>query len=191
MARQIGGEPMALKDALAHAAAGPLAARPRRLKRDIRTSTNRDMRLRRGIVGLSYVGIASMLPVILYQTGIIRHLPDPPVGNFDSDKVNGSPTAFGYGGPDAPLTVMAHATNIVLASLGGSKRAGVRGWLPVLASLSAGAQAGVAAKYLFHQMPKVDKAWCPYCIADALMHMGTFAFTLPEALRAVRTWLSR
>jgi len=38
------------------------------------------------------------------------------------------------------------------------------------APLVAGAQATIAAKYLFYQMPKVDKAWCPYCIADAVTH---------------------
>lgn len=54
------------------------------------------------------------------------------------------------------------------------------------ASVIAGTQAGVAGRYLFYQMPKVDKAWCPYCITDAIMHMGSFFLTLPEALRALR-----
>jgi hypothetical protein len=34
-------------------------------------------------------------------------------------------------------------------------------------------------------MPKVDRAWCPYCSADALAHFATFALTLPEAGKAV------
>lgn len=45
----------------------------------------------------------------------------------------------------------------------------------------------MAAKYLFYDMPYVDEAWCPYCIADALTHFTTFGLTLPEAIAAVRT----
>ncbi|HEY1228012.1 MAG TPA: hypothetical protein VGF26_11905, partial [Ramlibacter sp.] len=58
--------------------------------------------------------------------------------------------------------------------------------LPLRATLVAGAQANTAARYLFYTMPKVDKAWCPYCIVDALTHLATVALTLPEARRAVR-----
>lgn len=141
---------------------------------------------RRMIVGISLAGMTSIVPVVLYQTGIIRHLPDPAIGNFNSDKVNGSPTAFGYGGPDGPLTLLSHAVNLSLASFGPPKRSERRPWLPVVAATLAAAQAAVATRYLFYQIPKVDRAWCPYCIADALMHMATFALTLPEALRALR-----
>jgi uncharacterized membrane protein len=137
------------------------------------------------IIGGSLLGMSSMVPVILYQTGVIRHLPDPPLRAFHSDKVNASPTAFGFGGPDAPLTFLSHAFNIFLAALGGSRRARVRPWLPLAAAAIAGVQAGVASKYLFHQMPKVDKAWCPYCIIDAVAHLSVFALTLPEATSAI------
>jgi hypothetical protein len=177
--------PQTVKSAFASAVAGPRAAQPSRLRQQIQHSESDDMRRRRAIAGLSLLGIASMVPVVLYQTGIIRHLPDPPVGNFDSDKVNGSDTAFGYGGGDAPLSVLTHALSLAAAAFGGSDRTQQRPWLPAAAAGLAGAQAGVAAVYLFYQMPKVDKAWCPYCITDALMHMGTFALTLPEAKRAL------
>lgn len=178
--------PTSAKELLARGVAGELGAHPARLRREIRHSRSRALRQRRGIVGASLIGIASMVPVVLYQTGVIRHLPDPPVGNFDSDKVNGSTTAFGYGGGDAPLSMLAHATNLMLAAFGGEERDRARPWLSLTASAIAGAQAGVAARYLFHQMPKVDKAWCPYCITDAVMHMGTFALTVPGAARALR-----
>lgn len=47
-------------------------------------------------------------------------------------------------------------------------------------------QSAVAAKCLFHQMPKVDRAWCPWCIIDALTHFATLGLVLPEALKAAR-----
>lgn len=157
------------------------------LTADIRDNDSPAMRRRRAVVASSFVGIASMAIVTAFQTGLIRHLPDPKRGKFHSDKVNSSPTAFGYGLPDAPLTLGAHAANIALAAAGPADRAKRRPWLPVTASILAGAQAAVAAKYLFHQMPKVDKAWCPYCITDALAHFTTFALTLPETGQALRS----
>lgn len=177
---------MSLKAAFAQTVAGPVAASPDRLRADIQQSHNRDMKLRRVIAGASMVGMASMAPVIMFQTGIIRHLPDPPVGNFHSDKINSSPTAFGYGGPDAPLSVLAHAVTLVLAAFGASHRRRSRPWLSLLACVAASGSAAVAARYLFWQMPKVDKTWCPYCITDAVMHMAAFALAVPEAIAALR-----
>ncbi|MBW3559755.1 MAG: AraC family transcriptional regulator, partial [Proteobacteria bacterium] len=63
---------------------------------------------------------------------------------------------------------------MVLASTGGADRAGRQPWLPLLATLAAAAQAAVGAKYLFYQMPKVDKAWCPY-LRTHLTRFGTQA----------------
>jgi uncharacterized membrane protein len=77
--------------------------------------------------------------------------------------------------------------NLLLASTGGTDRASRHPWLPLLATAIAAAQAGVAVKYLFYQMPKVDQAWCPYCIVDALAHFTHFGLTLPEAIEALRS----
>lgn len=161
---------------------------PQQLRSAIQDSRDREMRLRRAIFAVSMLGITSMAAVSLYQLGAIRHLPDPKTRrpHFHSDKVNASDEAFGYGMPDGPLTIAAHAANIVLAASGPPDRGRHRPWLPWLAALLSAAQASVAAKYLFYTMPKVDRAWCPYCILDALTHFATFALSLPEALRVLR-----
>lgn len=161
---------------------------PAQLRDEIRDDPGRDMRRRRNAAAVSLVGIASMAIVSLYQMGKVRHLPDPPTStpHFDSDKVNATTEAFGYGMPDGPLTLLAQATNLALAAAGPADRARTRPWLPIAAALVAAPQAAVAAKYLFHQMPKVDKAWCPYCVADALTHFATLALVLPEALSAMK-----
>jgi uncharacterized membrane protein len=160
---------------------------PQALRRSIQESDSPEMGSRRTIVGVSLIGITSMAIVSLYQMGAVKHLPDPPVRrpHFHSDKVNASTEAFGYGMPDGPLTIGAHAANIMLAAAGPDDRSRQRPWIPLLASLVSGLQAAVAAKYLFYTMPKVDRAWCPYCITDALTHFATFALTLPEAGKAV------
>ena len=97
---------------------------PQALRRSIQESDSSEMASRRAIVGVSLVGIASMAIVSLYQMGAVRHLPDPPVRrpHFHSDKVNASTEAFGYGMPDGPLTIGAHAANIMLAAAGPDDR---------------------------------------------------------------------
>lgn len=161
---------------------------PAQLRDEIRDDPGRDMRLRRNAAAVSLVGIASMAIVSLYQMGKVRHLPDPPTStpHFDSDKVNATTEAFGYGMPDGPLTLLAQATNLAIAAAGPADRARTRPWLPIVAAVVAAPQAAVAAKYLFHQMPNVDEAWCPYCVVDALTHFATFALVLPEALSAMQ-----
>ncbi|NUO72337.1 MAG: vitamin K epoxide reductase family protein [Frateuria sp.] len=160
--------------------------RPQALRRYLQDGSDRHIYLRRGAVVASLVGIGAMAFTTLLQTGVVKRLPDPPVGNFDTKKVNSSDEAYSYGGPDSPIAITTHGVNMVLAAIGGPDRARRQPWLPLLATVFAGAQAVTAAKYLFHTMPKVDKAWCPYCIVDALTHFATVAFTLPESMLAAR-----
>jgi uncharacterized membrane protein len=158
---------------------------PQQLRRELQDGDSPGLRRRRTIIGMSLVGMASMAVVTLFQTGVLRHLPDPPLRRFQSEKVNSSDTAYQYGVPDGTITLAGHATNIMLAAIGGDERARERPWIPLVSAGKAGAEAMVAAKYLFYEMPVVEKAWCGYCIVDALMHIGTFLFTLPEAGKAI------
>jgi uncharacterized membrane protein len=159
---------------------------PRELREALQHDASREMRLRRAQIVVNLIGIASMALTTLLQTGVVKRLPDPPRGKFDTKKVNSSDEAYSYGGPDSPVNITAHAVNILLASTGAADRARRHPWLPLLAATLAGAQAAVAAKYLFYQMPAVDEAWCPYCITDALMHFANFGLTVPEAAAALR-----
>lgn len=175
-----------MKNPLMWATSGDLS--PSDLRRLLQEDNGSDIALRRAITAVSLVGVASMAIVSLFQMGVIKHLPDPPTKrpNWKSDQVNSSDEAYGYGMPDAPLTVFAHGANMTLAAAGPPDRWRDRPWLPILATLTSAAQAVVAAKYLFYQMPKVEKAWCPYCIVDALTHFATLALTVPETVKAVR-----
>lgn len=164
---------------------------PQALRRYLQNGSDRRLTFRRGAVVASLVGIGAMALTTLLQTGVVKQLPDPPIGNFHTKKVNSSDEAYSYGGPDSPIAITTHGVNMVLASIGGPDRARRQPWLPLLATFVAGAQAATAAKYLFHTMPKVDKAWCPYCVVDALTHFATVAFTVPEALLAARHLANR
>ncbi len=90
---------------------------PQRLREELQEGQTADLRRRRGIIGLSLIGMASMAAVTLLQTGIVRHLPDPPLDSFDSDRVNSSDTAYGLGAPDGTLSLASLASNVPIAAL--------------------------------------------------------------------------
>lgn len=155
-----------------------------RLRAELQQSQDPDVRRRRGIIGLSLIGMASMAAVTLLQTGLVKHLPDPPVKGFDSDRVNSSDTAYGLGVPDGTLSLAMLAMNVPLASFGGEKRTEKMPWVPLLAAIKAGIEAAAAGWY-FYQMPTKEKAWCPYCITGAIANASIFALAIPEAVKAV------
>ena len=159
---------------------------PDELRQDARNDGSGHMRRRRGAVAVSLLGIGAMAFTTMLQMGLVRRLPDPPIGRFNTKKVNLSDEAFSYGGPDSPIVILMHAINMMVATTGGADRARHHPWLPVLAASLAGAQSAMAAKYLFYQMPYVDEAYCPYCIVDALAHFATFGLVLPEAVEATQ-----
>ena len=158
----------------------------RRLTRELTEGATADLQRRRAVVGLSLVGMASMAAVSLLQTGVVTHLPDPPLKGFDSDKVNRSKTAYQFGVPDGPVSLASFAVNVPLAALGGADRAASAAAVPLLAAGKAAVEA-VAAGWYFAQMPTKEKAWCGYCIVGALASWGVLALTLPEAVKALRS----
>jgi len=153
------------------------------LRSQLQRATDPDMRRRRAIVATSLVGMASMAMVSLLQTGVLRHLPDPPLDSFDSDKVNSSDTAYVLGAPDGTLSLAAFGLNLPLAALGGASRARRTPYVPITAALKSGLEAAAAAWY-FYQMPAKEKKWCAYCIAGAIANFTVFGLTLPEASKA-------
>ena len=158
---------------------------PQGLRRELQESDAENMRRRRAIIGLSLLGMGAMAAVSLFQTGIIKHLPDPPLDSFDSDEVNSSDTAYGMGVPDGTMSLASLAANLPLAAFGGASRASERPIVPLIAAGKALVEAGVAGWY-FYQMAAVEKKWCGYCITGALANFGIAALTLPEAAEAFR-----
>lgn len=154
------------------------------LRHDLRQGTSPEMERRRAIIGLSLAGMAAMTPVSLLQTGIVRHLPDPPVRGFNSDRANLSDTAYKLGVPDGTLALASLAANIPLAAWGDADRARARPWLPVAAAGKALADA-VGAGWYFWQMLSGKQPWCAYCITAAVANFGVLALTLPEAAAAL------
>ncbi len=157
---------------------------PQLLRHDLRDASDSEMMRRRGIIGLSLLGMAAMAPVSLLQTGIVRHLPDPPVGKFHSDETNLSDAAYRLGVPDGTLALASLAANLPIAAWGGRDRAREHPGAPLLAAAKALADALGAGAY-FWQMASGRVPWCPYCITGALANFGILTLALPEAITAL------
>lgn len=158
---------------------------PALLRQDLRHSEAPAMILRRAVIGSSLIGIACMAVTTLFQSGMLKRLKDVPLAEFDSDKVNSSDLAYGWGLPDSPISILAHAAAIAIASYGAAGRAQSQPMVPLAATAAALPGAATAARYLFHDMPVTERRWCPYCIVDALAHIAALGFTLWESKQAI------
>jgi uncharacterized membrane protein len=147
---------------------------PQQLSRELRHDPA--LGRRRGIVALSAAASASMALIALYQTGVIRSLPDLPGRFFDANRVDASPDAYArLATPDAVLGLGSYAATMGLAAIGGRDR-------PRLLD------AALAAKVLFdaanaaHLTVKQWTQFRAFCIWCLLAAGATFAM-VPLALR--------
>ena len=159
---------------------------PRELSRDLRLHTDPDLRRRRWLVGLSVFGVAIGQVVTLYQTGILRRLPDPPVGPFDSERVNASDYAYKrLLVPDAVLMMGTYAATAGLAAAGGQHRAEQSPLLPLMAAAKTAFDVATNLKLASEEWAD-NRALCAYCQTASLLSVASLLLALPEASRALR-----
>jgi uncharacterized membrane protein len=140
------------------------------------------MKMRRAIIGMSVVGMASMVPVTMLQTGLVHHLPYPPLKGFHSDAANSSLIAYKFGVPDGSTAVASFGLNIPLAAFGGADRSRTKPLVPLVAAAKAAIDFAGSAWY-FNEMRR-GKKWCPYCIVGAICSLTVFMLTVREARSA-------
>ena len=159
---------------------------PTQLSRELREETSPDLTRRRWLVGLSLVGAAMGAAVTLYQTGIIKHLPDPPLSLFDSDRVDASNYAYKrMDSPDAPMMLISYGVTALLASMGGKDRAEEKSWVPLALAAKTVFDSALALK-LGQEEWAENKALCAYCQVATLASLASIALAAPEAVSAVR-----
>ncbi len=159
---------------------------PSRLSRELRLGRGRDLARRRGIIGLSLFGAAIGGIVGAYQTGLIRRLPDPPVGPFDSERADASDYAYSrMQTPDGLLMACTFAVTAALAGAGGADRARTHPALPVALAAKTLYDLGTALK-LAREEWNENRALCAYCQAVTLTSAAAAALSLPEAARGLR-----
>lgn len=155
------------------------------VRNELRFGTGDALQRQRLLIMLSIAGLLDFVPISLYQTGVINKIPDLPLKGLDSNKVNAAEDAYQMGGPDGPISMLAYAGVMVLASWKGS---GKSGRTPVhdlaLGALVAGNAAG-ALYYLGNMVFKQQKA-CIYCIAGAAVNFASAIVVAPLMRNALR-----
>lgn len=159
---------------------------PIQLSEELRNGQSDDLTRRRWIIGLSFVGAAMGQIVSLYQTGIIKKLPDPPIPVFDSDKVDASSYAYKrLDTPDALLMNSSYGLTAWLAGAGGKNRVTNTPVLPIAMGVKTLFDTALAAK-LSQEEWKENKALCFYCQIGLLASAASLALAVPEVIKAVK-----
>lgn len=160
--------------------------KPEELSEQLRHGDGDDLRRRRAVVGLSLVAVGSMGLISLYQMGIIKHLPEPPLPRLDADKVDASPEAYSrLATPDGFLGLGSYAMTMGLAAMGGQDRARTQPWIPLALAAKVAFDTSQAVRLTVDQTTK-QPAFCFWCLLSALATFATVPLVIPEARAAIR-----
>jgi uncharacterized membrane protein len=159
---------------------------PGKLSAQLRCDSGEFLEERRGVIALSLTAIGCMGLIALYQTGVIRSLPDPPLPLVDSNKVDASEEAYAkLQTPDAVLGLGSYAMTMGLAAMGGKDRAREQPWIPLALAGKAAADALQAAKLSYDQWAR-HRAFCIWCLIAAGATFATVPLVVGEAAAALR-----
>ncbi len=130
---------------------------PQELSKELRTGAGDFLEERRGVIGLSLTAIGCMGLIALYQTGIIRRLPDLPLPLMDADKVDASPEAYSHlQMGDAIIGLGSYAATMGLTAMGPRDRAQKQPWIPLALAAKATVDAAQAAKLSYDQWQSTE-----------------------------------
>ncbi|MBD2090081.1 vitamin K epoxide reductase family protein [Microcoleus sp. FACHB-1515] len=164
---------------------------PSQLSRELREGESPDLDRRRWIIGLSMLGATMGQIVSLYQTGIIKELPDLPIPFVDSDRVDASDYAYSrLNTPDGPLMAINYGITAWLASTGGQNRARENPLVPIAMGAKIAFDV-VTALELAREEWSENKALCEYCQVATLASIVSLGLAVPEVTTAVKTLLGQ
>lgn len=160
--------------------------KPTQLSSELRLGDSDFLDHRRGIVALGLAAAASMGFIALYQIGILKHLPEPPLPGMDADKVDASDEAYALlQMPDAFIGLGSYAATMGLAAMGGNDRANTHPLIPLALAAKVAFDAAQAARLTVDQAVK-HKAFCFWCLLAAAATFASVPLAIPEALAAWR-----
>ncbi len=164
---------------------------PEALSSELRLGAGEFLDRRRKVVGLALIAAGAMIPISLYQTGVIRHLPEPPLPGLDADIVDASGAAYAIlATPDAVLGLGSYAVTVGLAAMGGQRRAETHPWIPLALAAKVAVDALVGAKLTRDQWTR-HRAFCSWCLLAAGASFAAVPHVVPEARAALRRRPSR
>ncbi|HWH70532.1 MAG TPA: vitamin K epoxide reductase family protein, partial [Candidatus Sulfotelmatobacter sp.] len=156
------------------------------LSHQLRCESGAFLAQRRGILVLSLLATGAMGLIALYQMGVIKHLPEPPLPRLDADTIDASPEAYErLSTPDATLGAASYATTMVLAAMGSKDRARRQPWIPL----------ALAGKVTFDvlqalRMTRVQwtkyRAFCFWCLVSAAATFASAPLVFGETREALR-----
>ncbi len=156
-----------------------------KIKKALLDDDSPEAKKRKKIICLSAIGLVDFSSISLYQTGVIKSLPDPPFPIFDSNKVNASDSAYQFGVPDGPVSSAVYAANMVLASAGGNESTG-RGPLWDLALGASVTGNAIGAVYYLYDMTFKQKKICVYCLTGAAINFASAIIAIPLMKKSLR-----
>ena len=157
-----------------------------RVSDDLRLGTGGHLPARRRQAALLTLASACLGVVSLYQFGLLRHLPEPPLPFLDADVVDASGEAYWLGlTPDGTLGVASAAASLALVGMGSADRARDRPVIPLLAAAKLALDAAGGLYLTAEQISKHGKL-CSWCLAAAAAQAAAFPAALPEAREALR-----
>jgi uncharacterized membrane protein len=128
--------------------------------------------------------------IALYQTGVIRSLPEPALPWLDADRVDAAGDAYElFAMPDAAIGMVSYAATLALSAAGGADRERTAPWLPVALLGKTLMDAGQAARLSWKQWAD-HRAFCSWCLLAAAATFATVPLAAPEARTAWRIWRS-
>lgn len=164
---------------------------PQQISKELREGTSSDLERRRWIMGLSMLGASMGQIVSLYQTGVLKELPDLPIPFVDSDRVDASNYAYSrLNTPDGPLMVINYAVTAWLTSTGGENRARENPLVPIAMGAKLLVDC-IASAELAREEWSENKAFCEYCQVATLCSFASLALAVPEVMSAVRTLMGQ
>lgn len=132
-----------------------------------------------------------MALITLYQVGLIKHLPEPPLPFMNADKVDASAEAYEkLSTPDAVLGLGSYAATMALAAMGGADRVRTMPWVPIALASKVAVDVATAAKLSIDQWTK-HRAFCFWCLLAAAATFATAPLVVPEAIAATRSFRKR
>jgi uncharacterized membrane protein len=162
-----------------------------RVSDDLRRGGGDFLDQRRRVASLTSLAAFALGVVGLYQFGVLRHVPEPPVPFLDADAVDASAEAYEQlKTPDAALGLVNAGVTLVLAGMGDRTRSTTSPWVPLALAGKTAVDAAGGLYLLAEQVTKHRKV-CSWCTVASLAQIATLPLTLPEARAAVRHLVRR
>jgi uncharacterized membrane protein len=144
------------------------------------------LRARRRVALLQFVATTAVGVIGLYQFGLLRHVPEPPLPGLGADAVAATGAAYQLGRtPDSALGVISGGVTLALAGMGGRERASQHPLIP-LAMFGKTLLDATSGAYLTAEELTKHKKVCFFCAVSALALVASVPAGWPEARDALR-----